>query len=158
LSEEAAIVAIALHLTDVAEKLNRMGDARESLERARAVDPANADVRARLERVYTETGAFHELAEMSLEDARVATDAAVQFGHLIKAGSYFLEQGEPEEAVASLEAARALRPTDGQCVVLLADAYMLSDRADDANELLTAAVAAHKGRRSRDLAALYHRL
>jgi predicted Zn-dependent protease len=152
------LVATALRMADACEKLGRIGDAREALERARQEDPAHEALRARLERVYADMGAYHELAEMSLEDARAAADLPTKFANLVRAGAYFLQQGEPEEAITPLEEAKNLRPTDSECVLYLADAYTILERAADASELLTQAVQAHKGRRSRDLAALYHRL
>jgi tetratricopeptide (TPR) repeat protein len=45
-----------------------------------------------------------------------------------------------------------------ECILLLADAYTVAGRTADAVELVNLAIASHKGKRSRELAALYHRL
>jgi tetratricopeptide (TPR) repeat protein len=156
--EGVALVDAALRLADACEHAGRPGDARGGLERARLAEPRNEPLRRRLERVYSAIGAFHELAEMSLEDARASLDVSSRFTNLVRAGAYFLQQGEPDAAVAPLEEARALRPGDNECILYLADTYTILERHDHATELLGSAVAAHKGRRSRELAALYHRL
>src|SRR5262249_38654023 len=53
---------------------------------------------------------------------------------------------------------RALKPGDAECISQLADAYTLENRHAEAAEVVAAAAAAHKGRRSRELAGLHHRL
>jgi tetratricopeptide (TPR) repeat protein len=96
---------------------------------------------------------------MSLADAKVAKDVAGRFAHLLRAGALFIQHAQdPAVAVAALEEARTLRPNDMECTVLLADAYTLAGRTADAVEIINAAIASHKGRRSRELASLYHRL
>lgn len=159
LEEGEAVVDVALRLANACERAGRLADARGGLERARVAEPQNEALRGMLERIYTETLALKELAEMYLEDARAAMDVAGRFNHLIRAGSLLLQHGQdPGEAVAPLEEARTLRPGDLDCVALLADAYTAAGRYGDANEVLNAAVTAFKGRRSRELSTLYHRL
>jgi golgin subfamily B member 1 len=65
---------------------------------------------------------------------------------------------DPEIAATALAEAHALRPSDAECTVLLADAYTLAGRSAEAVELINQAIASHKGKRSRELGALYHRL
>jgi tetratricopeptide (TPR) repeat protein len=116
-------------------------------------------LRARLSSLYEQTGAFKELAEMSLADAKVAKDVAGRFAHLSRAGALLVQHGaDPSVAVAALEEAHALRPSDTECTVLLADAYTLAGRSPEAVELINQAIAGQKGKRSRELGALYHRL
>ncbi len=159
LEEGSAVVETALRLADACQRVNRPTDARGALERARLAAPENEALRARLQKLYEETGAFKELAEMSLADAKVAKDVGGRFAHLVRAGALFVQHAQdPAVAVAALEEARALRPSDMECTVLLADAYTLAGRTNEAVELINAAIASHKGRRSRELAALYHRL
>ncbi|MDF2695225.1 MAG: Exonuclease SbcC, partial [Labilithrix sp.] len=57
-----------------------------------------------------------------------------------------------------LEEAHALRPSDLDCAALLSDAYVSGGRLDEAQELLLRTIGTFKGRRARELSALYHRL
>ena len=159
LEEGDAAIETALRLADACERAGRAGDARGALERARLVAPQNRAVRERLERVYEQTGAWHELANLALEDARAAGDVAERFALLLRAGTLLLEHaGDPAAAIGALEEARALRPADPDCVGQLADAYTLSGRAQDGLALLEQVIAPHKGKRSKELAPLYWRL
>jgi predicted Zn-dependent protease len=159
LEEAEGTVDTALRLADACERAGRPGDARGALERARIVAPLDRTVRHRLERLYDQLGAWHELADLVLEDARASGDVADRFQLLLRAGSLLLERaGDPAAGIEALEEARALRPLDPGCVALLADAYTLAGRAQDAVALLEPVIAPHKGRRSRELAPLYWRL
>jgi tetratricopeptide (TPR) repeat protein len=158
LEEGAAAVEPALRLADACERAGRPADARGALERARLVAPHDRAVRERLERVYELSGAWHELAELFLGDARASGDVAERFASLLRAGTILLEQaGDPAAALGPLEEARALRPADVDCVAQLADAYTLSGRAQEGLALLEQVIAPHKGKRSKELAPLYTR-
>ena len=153
------VVDTALRLANACERAGRIGDARGGLERARLAAPTNGALRRRLELLYEQTAAFKELASMCLEDAKGALEVGGRFTHLMRAGSLLLQQGgNPEEAVQPLEEAHALRPADLDCLVRLADAYILSGRAPQANELVMGVIAQNKGRRSREQSPLFHRL
>jgi tetratricopeptide (TPR) repeat protein len=96
---------------------------------------------------------------LSLEDARQSPNDAVKFDRLRAAGELLLRSvGDAGEAVAPLEEALALRAGDHDVTVLLADAYTLAAKIAEATALLEAAIAPHKGRRSRELATLQHRM
>ncbi len=159
LEEKDGIVDVALRLANACERAGRLSDARGGLERARVADPHHQALRDVLERIYNETLALKELAELYLEDARAAMDVAGRFAHLIRAGSLLLQHGQDTQAaIEPLEEARTLRPNDLDCVALLADAYTADGRYAEASDVLNAAVTAHRGRRSRELSTLYHRL
>jgi tetratricopeptide (TPR) repeat protein len=159
LEEGDAVVETALRLADACERASRVGDARGGLERARMVAPANEALRQRLERLYEQTGAWRELADMFLADAKATGDVAGRFAHLMRAGAVLLEHaGDNEGAIAALKEAHALRPNEHACITQLGDALIAAGRTAEATEVLNAAVALHKGRRSRELASLYHRL
>jgi tetratricopeptide (TPR) repeat protein len=159
LEEPEATVETALRLADACERAKRPGDARGALERARSAAPHDRGVRQRLERLYDQMGAFHELAEMVLEDARGSGDVADRFQRLLRAGALLLERaGDPAASIDPLAEARALRPLDPECAALLADAYTLSGRAQDAVAVLEPVIAPHKGRRAKELAPLHWRL
>jgi tetratricopeptide (TPR) repeat protein len=61
-------------------------------------------------------------------------------------------------SVGPLEEAHALRPTDLDCAALLSDAYVISDRLEEAHDLLQTSIASFKGRRARELSPLFHRV
>jgi tetratricopeptide (TPR) repeat protein len=158
LEEGAVAVEVALSLADACERAGRSGDARAALERARATAPQDAGVRQRLERLYEQTGAWHELADLVLDGANAAGDVAERFKLLVRAGLVLLEQaGDPEASLGPLEQAKALRPADGDCIGPLAEAYTLAGRGADAVALLDSVLAPTKGKRSRELAPLYWR-
>jgi tetratricopeptide (TPR) repeat protein len=157
--EGDAAVDAALRLADACERAGRPGDGRGALERARLAAPQNADVTARLERVYELTGAWRELADLALQDARASGDVAERFSRLLRAGSLLLEHaGDAQAAVDALNEARALRPTDPDCIGLLADAMLTSGRTAEALAMLDQFVGPSKGRRTREFAGLHWRL
>ena len=167
LEDATGIVSAALKLAEVCEKAGRLADARGGLERARMAAPDDADLRKRLAWLYEQLGAIKELAELVLEEARTAGDVAPRFEGLMRAGQLFLElSADPDQtaqmgtgsAVAPLEEAHALRPTDLDCAALLSDAYVGAGRYEEAQDLLMRTIGTFKGRRARELSALYHRL
>jgi tetratricopeptide (TPR) repeat protein len=158
LEEGEAGVEISLRLAAACERAGRPGDARGVLERARGLAPQDRAVRERLERVYEATGAWHELADLALDDARASGDVAQRFASLARAGQLLLEQaGDPAVAVQPLSEARALRPNDIDVAGLLAEAEALSGRGQEALALIEEILAPHKGRRTRELAPLLWR-
>ena len=159
IEEGDGAVDAALRLADACERAGRPSDARGALERARLVAPQNRAVGERLERVYEHAGAWRELGDLALHDALASGDVAERFALLLRAGSLLLERaGDPEAAMVALKEARALRPTDSDCIGLLADALILMDRAPDALALIEQIIGPSKGRRSRELASVYWRL
>jgi tetratricopeptide (TPR) repeat protein len=159
LEEGEAAVDASMRLADACDKAGRPGDARTALERARTFAPDNRALRSRLERTYEQSGAWHELANMALEDAGASADPSARFALYLRAGTVLLEQaGEPEAAIGALEQARAILPTDLDAVGLLSDAYTLWGRAGDALAMIEEVLAPFKGRRTRELAPLYLRL
>lgn len=167
LEDEHGIVSAALKLAETCEKAGRLGDARGGLERARMAAPDDVALRQRLAWLYEQLGAVKELAELVLEEARAAGDVAPRFEGLMRAGQLFLEHAQDPaqtqevgiaNAIAPLEEAHALRPTDLDCAALLSDAYVGAGRFEEAQELLQRTIGTFKGRRARELSALYHRL
>jgi tetratricopeptide (TPR) repeat protein len=161
LEDGEGLVDTALRLADACERGERLGDAREALERAWRVAPGNEAVRQRLRDVYNLTGAGPELAALILEDAALAPDVATRFTYLVQAGRLLLDtQGVAEVARAAtvFEEARGLRPDDAEVMLLLADSYTIAGRLAEARVVLDAAVAAQRGRRTRTVAAVHRRL
>jgi golgin subfamily B member 1 len=167
LEDEHGIVSAALKLAETCEKAGRLADARGGLERARMAAPTDVPLRQRLALLYEQLGAVKELAELVLEEAHAAGDVAPRFDGLMRAGQLFLEHAQdPSQtqeigvaaAIPPLEEAHALRPTDLDCAALLSDAYVGAGRFDEAQELLQQSIGTFKGRRARELSALYHRV
>ena len=167
LEDENGIVSAALKLAETCEKAGRLADARGGLERARMAAPDDAALRQRMAWLYEQLGAVKELATLVLEEAHAAGEVAPRFEGLMRAGQLFLEHAQdPSQtqevgvasAIAPLEEAHALRPTDLDCAALLSDAYVGGGRFDEAQDLLLRTIGTFKGRRARELSALYHRL
>ena len=157
--EPDAVVDTALRLADACERAERPLDARSALERARKLAPADRTVRERLEHIYAQAGAWHEMADLSLEDAKASGEVETRFASLLRAGSILLEQaGDAAAATGPLEEARALRPADPVGVSFLADAYTASGRAQEASALLEQILTPHKGKRVKELAPVYLRV
>jgi len=159
IEEGDGLAEVALRLADACERAGRLGDARAALERARAVTPDDPQVRQYLERIYEGTGAWRELCELALEDARKSGDVAERFFLLTRAGSLLLERaGDPEGAAVALREACALRPKDPDCTGLLADALTVAGRPHEALAAIEPLLAPSKGRRVRELAGLHVRV
>lgn len=157
--EPETVVDTALRLADACERAERPLDARSALERALRLAPGEREVRERLERLYEQAGAWHELADLALEDAKASGEVEARFASLLRAGSILLERaGDAGAATAALEEARALRPADPDCASFLADAYTASGRAQEASALLEQIIAPHKGKRVKELAPVYLRV
>lgn len=149
----------ALALADAADQAGRQDEARQALEHAIKGNADDDRLRARLRIVYEAVGAFSELASLTLLDAAHAPDIQTKFNQLLTAGDLFLRSvGEESRAIEPLEQALGLRPYHHEATLLLADAYTLSSEIDRAMELLTPSIDKHKNRRSKELAALQHRM
>ncbi len=155
---EARVIA-ALRLVDAAERVGQPDSARTALELVLREEPADARLHAPLEAIYERTGAHRELAELCLARAALLEDRDARFGELRRAGQLWLHGvREPLRAVEALTAARELHPDDHDAVVLLADAYLQGGLLQEATTMLGDAVAAHRGRRSREVAVLQQRM
>ncbi len=137
-------------------------DARTVLEQVLAESPQDAPhPRPHLRRIYEQSESAHRegLAGLYLAEARLAADPADRFAGLRRAGALLLESaGDPAAAIAPLEAARDLRPRDNEVVLLLADAYIHAGKLQEAADFLDASIQAQKGRRSREVSMMQHRM
>ncbi|WP_437722098.1 tetratricopeptide repeat protein [Sorangium sp. So ce861] len=158
LEEGDALVATALRLAGACARAGHLSDARGGLERARRAAPGNAEIRERLRALYAEIGASRELAAITLEEAAAASDVAGRFALLVKAGRLLLEVGDAAQAAPVLREARSLRPEDQEVALLLVDALTAAGSPKEARAVTSELIVASKGRRSRLLGAVYHRL
>ena len=159
LSQGAAKIEAALLLAGACTQGGYAHAARPVLETVLAETPSDARVRDHLRRIYEQTGAHRELANLHLTEARLAPDPADRFTALRHAGMLLLTSaGDPASAIAPLEAARDLRPRDSEVTMLLADAYIQSGRLQEAADFLDASIQGQKGRRSREVSMMQHRM
>ncbi|WP_438032632.1 tetratricopeptide repeat protein [Sorangium sp. So ce204] len=158
LEEGDALVATALLLAGTCARAGHLGDARGGLERALRAAPGNTEIRDRLRALYAEIGANRELAAIALEDAAAASDVAGRFTLLVAAGRLLLDVGDAAQAAAALREARSLRPEDNEVALLLVDALIAAGDSREARAVTAELIVAAKGRRSRHLGAVYHRV
>jgi thioredoxin-like negative regulator of GroEL len=159
LSEGDARAEATSRLADACERAGRPGDALPALARVVEERPEDDTLRARLRALYESMGRAREAAALWEAEALRQTDEGARFERLRRAGEILLDAASaPAEAARVLEAAHALRPADHDGVVLLADAYAGADRLEDASQVLNEAINAHRGRRSKELAVLQHRM
>ncbi|MBX3274186.1 MAG: tetratricopeptide repeat protein [Sandaracinaceae bacterium] len=151
-------VAAALGLADACRRIGQPGEARAGLEHVHRAQPEAAEVREALKALYEEIGALHELAALVEEDARLAADAEARFAAYRRAGDLRIRMGDAEGALTPLAEAAAIQPEDHDLIVLLADAYMGTDRLAEAVELLQATIANFARRRSPALAEMQLRM
>ena len=159
LEEGAARVQAALLVAAACAQAGYPAEARPVLETVFRDNPAEPILRDHLRRIYEETGAHRELAELTLAEAEHAGDQAERFAALRRAASLFMESvGDMESAVGPLQAAHELRPRDGDVAVMLADALIGSNRLQEAANFLDTALTAQKGRRSREVSMMQQRM
>ncbi len=154
-----ARIDAALQLADACERAGRPADALQGLTDAYAQHRESGALRERLRALYAAATSPRDVAALWLDEADLSTDEGARYNALRRAGESWLEPGgDPAEAVSALERALALRPGDNDATALLADAYVATERLEDASRVLEEAIAAHKGRRSKELALLQQRM
>ncbi len=110
-------------------KQGRIEQAQRAFRIAHELDPENPQVLALLGLTYFRTNQFAE-ARSVYEDLveRASTDAA----HRLNLGLVYLKLGEAEKAITSLEASRAIDPSQGRAVSYLGLAYARAGRYSEA--------------------------
>lgn len=141
-----AQVDAALRLYEAAERAGAPGAARPGLERVFQDQPAQKPIRDALRAMYESTESFSELADLLRVDAEEAAPDA-RFDILKRVGEILVYRvGDAPRAIEPVRAALAIKPDDGDAIVLLADAYMGSDALAEAVEILNDAIN-QKGRK-----------
>jgi tetratricopeptide (TPR) repeat protein len=157
LEGDAAQIEAALALAQACRELGTPERALVGLERARESQPASAQLRAELRKLYEQTGAQRELAGLMLEEAATMDTREERYPVLLGAGQTFLKVGDAAAAVPALRQALDIRPQESDVIAALADAYILAGWFEDANELLDQAIEGTKGRRTPELCVLLFR-
>lgn len=153
-----AQVEAALALADACRKIEQPAEARPGLEYVFEAQPEATPIRDALKALYEETGAYHELSVFVLEDAQAAEGDELRFELFRRAGDLMIQVGNAEGALEPLAQAAQIQPEDHDLTILLADAYMGTDRLQEAVELLQHAINGFKRRRSPHLAAMQLRM
>lgn len=159
LEEGDAKIEAALKLADACSREGAPMAARAGLERAFAAAPGSTALRDHLRKLYEQIGAHREHAALYLREAEGAPDDAARFEPLKRAGELLLASaGDAEASLEPLETALRIKPGEHETTVLLSDAYTVTGRLQEATDLINAAIATHKNRRSREVAVLQHRM
>jgi tetratricopeptide (TPR) repeat protein/uncharacterized protein (AIM24 family) len=110
-------------------KQGRLDDAQKAFAAALLLDDQNAKVLALLGLTYFRGGKLHQ-ARPIYEDLveRLPTDAS----HRLNLGLVYLKLGDADKAIGSLEASRALDPSQGRAVSYLGLAYARAGRYQEA--------------------------
>lgn len=155
----ADAVKTALRLADLYVALKDDAAVRRVLEQGLKADPAAEEIRKRLRVLYEHGKLWTELADLVTGDADIAVDPAEKGRLYRRAAEIHLKERKDASAAADLLAkATELAPSDRDLMLLLCDAYSASGRGKQAAEVLQRIVESYGGRRSKDLAAIHHRL
>lgn len=156
-TDEAQVDA-ALRLNEIALQADDPGAARAGLERVFADQPAQKAIRDALRTMYESTESWAELAGLLVADAQAESGDA-RFEILKRVGDILVNRvGDCASAVEPIREALALRPDDGDTIVLLSDAYMGADALAEAVELLNDAINQKGRKRSPALAGMQLRM
>jgi golgin subfamily B member 1 len=154
-----ARVEAGMRFADACEKVGSPEAARGPLEELFHADQSNETVRSRLRKLYEKLGLNRELSNLLLADANFATDDEHKFELLKEAGQLRLKSFESAAtAIGPLTEALDLKPNDLLITLLLTDAYIAAGINSDAVHLLQTAIDRYGDRRSREVAALQHRM
>ena len=155
----ADAVATALRLADLYTALKDEESIRRVLERGLDADKTSDDIRKRLRALYEKGKHWTELAGIVTGDAELAGEAAEKVRLYRKAAEIHAKERKDQGAAADLLVkATELAPTDRELLLLLCDAYSASGRGKQAAEVLHKIVESYGGRRTKELAAIHHRL
>ncbi len=152
-------VKTSLRLADLYAALKQDDDVRRILERGLAADATAPEIRKRLLALYEKQKAWAELADLVKGDAEAAKEPADKVRLFRKAAEIHQQKrSDPGAAADLLLKASELAPTDRELLLVLCDAYSASGRGKQAAGVLQKIVESYGGRRSKELAAIHHRL
>ncbi len=152
-------VKTALRLADLYGTLKDEAATRTALERGLSADEKAPEIRTRLLALYEKQKAWAELATMITGNAEMATAVPEKIMLFRKAADIHLtKRSEPGSAADLLEKASQLKPDDRELLFALSDAYTASGRGTQAIVALQKVIESFGGRRSKELAAIHHRL
>jgi tetratricopeptide (TPR) repeat protein len=147
-----------LRHADACARAGRPDEARSVIERMVREEPGRPEFRQGLMKLYADSGAHAELAVLLMEDAQAEPKEDLRHALLRRAGFLFIQGGNPDAALAPLEEAVRMKPSDHESVLLLVDGLIAAERYADAGGILEKAIEAHPKRRSPELAELQSRM
>ncbi len=147
----------ALRLAEACELMGQPGEARPGLEHARRKQPESREIRDRLRRIYELTGADKELTKILVQESEEADDPTTRLELLRRISELYVAHGETEAALPVIEQVLVLAPGDAAATATLADVHLAQGDFDAADEIVTAALDASKGKRGAAVGMLYHR-
>lgn len=149
-------------VVELATALFKSGDearARAYLSEGLARDPAGAELRSLLARLYRAAGDWELLAPLLTEGVDHTHDTLLQVEYLWDAASVRREQlGQLEESIPLLERAVALEPTERKLRLSLAEALRDARRYDEARGLLLGVLEEFGRRRTPERAQVHFQL
>ena len=120
-------------------KLNRVGEAEAPLKESIQLNPKFDSAMDLLATFYIGQKRFDEAAATMQERLPLVTEPAPRSALLLNLALALREQKKDAEALAPLEEAYKLTPSDPAVIVQLADAYSVAGRAEDADKLVASA-------------------
>ncbi len=159
MSEGEPAIELASTLADVFGKLDDGERAARALERGLVVDERHADLRQRLQALYSAQEAWEKLANMVAQDAEFSEDTKEKTRLLREAADIHATRRQDQGAAAELlEKASELVPDDRELLLQLCDAYSASGRGRDAAGVLEKIVESYGTKRSKELGEIHRRL
>jgi tetratricopeptide (TPR) repeat protein len=153
-------LALGMQLAELADQ--HLGDfalAETALLGAQSRDPEHVQSRERLRALYEKHRAYDRLVLLLAQDEKRIADPAQKVAVLNRiAGLYREELKDPKSAVAYLEQAVALVPSDREALLQLCDLYIAASRPRDAIPVLEKIVESYGARRAKEVATYQHRL
>lgn len=157
-SEGQGKIAALLELSGAARAAGEPQLARIALEDALTLDPQNQRVIEQLRTMYTEVGAFGELAAILQAEADKQQEASARFALLVQIGELHLKAAEEERAIEAFMTARRLNVNNSVIVARLAQVHLDRGETEEARRMLDEAIKEHGKRRSPELALLQQAL
>ena len=169
MATDATGVPLAMRLAHARGELKDDAGVEQALRRALELEKTNSEVRDRLRALYEKGQKWTELAELLVQDADLAEDAAgaekspAAIATIVKAlrraaDIHTTHRKSFGDAVPPLERASALVPADRELLLSLCDAYTASGREKSAAEALEKVIASFGGKRTKELSVYHHRL
>ncbi|HEY3237610.1 MAG TPA: tetratricopeptide repeat protein, partial [Polyangiaceae bacterium] len=159
MSEGEAAVRLAVELAERYQKLGDQDNTARALERGLTADQRNADLRARLRRLYESTQSWERLASLIAGDSEFSEEADKKVELLRQAAKINSEKRNDHAAAAELlDRASQIKPDDRQILLDLCDEYSASGRGRAAAEVLEKIVESYGGKRSKELGDIHRRL
>ena len=158
-AESGERTAVALRLARAQLAAGQKDRATQRLEATLADDAANGEVRELLAGLYRSTSAWAPLGKLLADSTVYIEDDALLLERVREAADVYVEKlKKPELAIPVLETAVKLAPDDRTLKSMLAEAYRVGARLDEAKDVLESLVADFGRRRTPERAAFHFQL